>query len=281
MPITSTLFGVLWGWTFITVAVTAVIGIGVGVMSMTPPEFLVAKICFSFAALLLTMKTAEWLVTEPSSVGERMVVGFLLFGVIGTVWIGSIYWVKRREPQLAKNGQPQSSSPVVTNIFLFRDLRRSRDYAPPVGSPPVIDRYHLVRITFSKSGKWSSENVAVYLLTGGTNYPFDFIAPKKFRVRDDQIGPTEIVAEIFRVNSNWLATEPGSSPGPAELTLEEAVPDRYRLFSLTEGKDVILKIGVSVNNELLKTESILVRPIKKQETATGRDLWDVIFEKAN
>jgi len=172
--------------------------------------------------------------------------------------------------------------PRVTNISLFRDLRQSTNYGPRVGLPPVSDRYHLARITFSKSGKWSSGNVAVYLLTGGTNYPFDFIAPKKFRIRDDQIGPTEIVAEIFRVNSNWLATEPGSWTGPAELTLVEAVPDQYRLFSLSEGTNVILKIGVSVNNKFVKTQSILVRPIKKQEDpATGHDLWDVIFEKAN
>jgi len=83
------------------VVASVLIGIGVGVMSMSPPEFQISKACFSVAALLILVKFGLWVVTIQSSVWERGIIALLVFGLIGVGWAESIRWVQSREPNTA------------------------------------------------------------------------------------------------------------------------------------------------------------------------------------
>jgi hypothetical protein len=93
----------LWTWTAVIIIVSLLIGSGgVGVMSMTPPDFTLAKVCFSLGMALLAAKVGEWLIVTPMSASntQRIVAGVILFGLIGGFWIASIQWVRAREPVL-------------------------------------------------------------------------------------------------------------------------------------------------------------------------------------
>ena len=47
----------LAGWGVVAVLVPILIGVGIGVLSMAPPEFTIAKVCFTTSAILLVVKT--------------------------------------------------------------------------------------------------------------------------------------------------------------------------------------------------------------------------------
>jgi len=90
----------LFSWVGIGILVPLGIGIGVGVMSCTPPEFQIAKVCFSISALLLVVGVARWLISFNASEGERILFGLIMFGMIGVLWVESWRWVYRKEASL-------------------------------------------------------------------------------------------------------------------------------------------------------------------------------------
>jgi hypothetical protein len=93
---------VLTGWIFLGILVPVIIGIGIGVLSMAPPEFSIAKACFSLAACILLAKTAWWVAFDSagSAARERLLVCCVVFGLTGVLWAVSIIWIQRREPKL-------------------------------------------------------------------------------------------------------------------------------------------------------------------------------------
>jgi len=74
-----------------------VVGVGVGVLSMTPPEFLIAQVCFGFAAVIVLAKTAHWLSNPKVHRVEQMILSFLIFGVVGMLLTWSLSWVRSRQ----------------------------------------------------------------------------------------------------------------------------------------------------------------------------------------
>lgn len=71
-----------------------------GVLSMTPPHFGVAKLCFTVAALLLALRIGVWLPTigDPDlGYVKRILPAFVLFGAIGCLWSIALVWVARLE----------------------------------------------------------------------------------------------------------------------------------------------------------------------------------------
>jgi hypothetical protein len=93
------MWSVLFGWTSVITTFTVLIGIAVGVLSMTPPEFGVARGAFTVAALILGARFGWWLAFDQSgtSTGHMAFFGFVVFGTIGAGWIGAERWVKSRE----------------------------------------------------------------------------------------------------------------------------------------------------------------------------------------
>ena len=79
--------------------VTALIGGGVGVMNTSPPKFTVAKWCFSAAYLILLLRLGWWMVMEQTG-GTPTIsafTAFLLFGLLGVLWVGAMMWVENRQ----------------------------------------------------------------------------------------------------------------------------------------------------------------------------------------
>lgn len=83
-------------WTFLSIVVTTLIGIGVGVMNT---DYVIAKICFSLASGILLIRTAYWLTKEQTitSTTTSYIFIFIVFGLIGLLWYSSILWVESKE----------------------------------------------------------------------------------------------------------------------------------------------------------------------------------------
>jgi hypothetical protein len=102
----------LFGWAVLGTVVAVLIGIGFGVLSMTPPDFTIARICFSLAAGILSIKTAIWLVQLQAGRWERIGAAVLIFGIIGGAWVWSQSWIDYRDEQRRVTANPPQ---VVTS----------------------------------------------------------------------------------------------------------------------------------------------------------------------
>ena len=108
------MWSALVSWLTVAIVVPVLIGIGVGVMSMTPPEFRLAKACFTFAAILLLLRAGWWVALVGGSASSRAIFCFLVFGLAGLLWVESIHWVERRRLAYIEGRKlTQSSAPVT------------------------------------------------------------------------------------------------------------------------------------------------------------------------
>ena len=95
-------------------------------MSMTPPQFNIAKACFSLAALLLTLRVAAWFADVDSSRLERIFFGFLIFGGIGTMWLESVGWIRNLQPKRTNKNEIVTLEPLhVTFKTELIDMSRN------------------------------------------------------------------------------------------------------------------------------------------------------------
>jgi hypothetical protein len=92
------LWQTLFSWAVIGPVGLLLIGIGVGVMSMAPPEFTVARVCLSSSALILLIRSGVWIVGFSTSWQQRALAAFLIFGAIGVSWTWAYSWVSSRQP---------------------------------------------------------------------------------------------------------------------------------------------------------------------------------------
>jgi hypothetical protein len=110
------MWAALVGWTFISIVAVALIGIGIGVLSMNPPHYQIAQVCFSIAGALLLVRSAWWIVFEqPSTVSIVQRVGFtiVIFAAIGVLWEESVRWVNNLDQSsLAPQHSDVSSAPT-------------------------------------------------------------------------------------------------------------------------------------------------------------------------
>lgn len=93
----SSPWSTLFGWSMAAIVVPVLIGVGVGVMSMSPPEFQIARGCFTVATAVLVVKIGEWLVLGGLARSQRDVLALLLFASIGTAWVEAWFWVGSRQ----------------------------------------------------------------------------------------------------------------------------------------------------------------------------------------
>jgi hypothetical protein len=110
------LWSILASWITVGIVIPVLIGIGVGVMSMSPPDFVVAKAAFCAAALVLAARVAWWLGMELPADTTRthaVIFAFTVFGGIGALWIGSLGWVDGRR-LLSQPKQAATHKPTTT-----------------------------------------------------------------------------------------------------------------------------------------------------------------------
>jgi hypothetical protein len=91
----------LFSWPVVAALVSLLVTLGLGVMSMTPPEYKIGEASFIAAAVILFSRVGWWLWFE--SEGENpvklIILAFVLFGAIAVLCIGSIKWVESRKPK--------------------------------------------------------------------------------------------------------------------------------------------------------------------------------------
>ncbi len=110
------MWGDLFSWTVVGILVPILIGVGVGVMSMTPPEYWVARVCFTVACILLSAKIGIWLIISESSLAQRTIMVFVLFGIIAVGWVETLRWVENKKISLEK--QPPK---VIVRLYSSPD----------------------------------------------------------------------------------------------------------------------------------------------------------------
>jgi len=106
------MWNILASWVTVGVVIPILITIGIGVLSMTPPEFTTAHICFSLSAVILMARLGWWLAFEhPASQFQSIVFAFIIFGIIGCLWLISMRWVSEREHKFTKSTAEISNPP--------------------------------------------------------------------------------------------------------------------------------------------------------------------------
>ncbi len=111
------MWNVLSSWLLVSVVVPLLIGVGFSVMSMSPPAYGLAQVSLSMAALLLSAKLGWWIgygQSDGATVGYRLVLSFIVFGAIGTLWVWSLTWINARRELAPWAGRGAQSQPEVT-----------------------------------------------------------------------------------------------------------------------------------------------------------------------
>jgi hypothetical protein len=93
---------IVTGWTFITILLPVLISIGVAVLSMSPPAFRLARVCFTAAAVILFIGTGCWVESKVGSTKERLAGIFLALVITAVLWVVSIRWIHGRESEVAR-----------------------------------------------------------------------------------------------------------------------------------------------------------------------------------
>jgi hypothetical protein len=111
------MWSILASWTVVGIIVAIIIGIG-GV-AMSVGSYLLAKICFNVAILIFLSKFGIWMSSESYPLKWRIVVSFMVFGLIGTGWVLSLHWVNitaKKEAIKAYVGRLQSEKKIIFSV---------------------------------------------------------------------------------------------------------------------------------------------------------------------
>jgi hypothetical protein len=138
---------ILLSWTVLGLVLPILIGVGVGVMRTTPPEFKVARWCFHAAYLILTLRVGWWIVVEQT--GGRPMIGILgallLSMFFGVLWVVATKRVDERQAAFSssndrevveqiqdlKQTQREALVRLVEKGTRARDVYSSLDSVPP------------------------------------------------------------------------------------------------------------------------------------------------------
>ena len=96
------LWGFLFDWLFswpglLVLLPIFYLALGWGGMSMTPPEYWIARIGFTIGTLLLLGKVVVEATRSKSSAFDWISITFVSFGILGTILIVSLRWVESNE----------------------------------------------------------------------------------------------------------------------------------------------------------------------------------------
>jgi len=84
----------LTSWASVGIIVPVLISVGLGVFAINPISPVVARVCFSSAASILSVRLAWWLVFEQkANKYESIVAALFSSGIIGALWAISMKWV--------------------------------------------------------------------------------------------------------------------------------------------------------------------------------------------
>jgi len=197
----KSMWAIFTSWIAVGIVVPVLIGIGVGVMSMNPPDFLVARVAFSIAALILIARVAWWIGAELPRNTSRMnaaIFAFIIFGAIGALWISSLGWVNQRRSLALTKDEPAKpptvmSVPTTPNPTAQSPLHELPEHPhkhpkpeePKAKSekPPTLS--DLFKSSFPNTlrvdgNEWALMKEGIKITSGPTKVYLDFEAKAKF-----------------------------------------------------------------------------------------------------
>ncbi|MFH0873045.1 MAG: hypothetical protein V1878_11265 [bacterium] len=110
---------ILASWVTVGAVVPVFIAIGLGVLSMNPPDFTIARVSFTFAAIMLLARIGWWIAFEQQgNILQLLVFAFILFGLIGSLWFISMKWISKRQ-ELPKKAINDSNQKVIVKVIVI------------------------------------------------------------------------------------------------------------------------------------------------------------------
>lgn len=97
-------------------------------MSMNPPEFVMAKVCFTVAATIFFARVGFWLASAATGQIERVLMTGAICAIGGVCWVELLHWVDQKAP-IKESKVIQTQRPWVTIKNVEFSLRKGRPMA--------------------------------------------------------------------------------------------------------------------------------------------------------
>lgn len=227
-------------WPVVSTFVVLGIGSGIGVLSMSPPVFLVAKSCFIGSAIIFWLKVAHWLVNSRAVRWERMILAFLIFGVSGVALVEAWKWISRNE------------HPIPTIDELLKIEASINDLLYPtgtiIGGIPWQDNLIDVRLTVItgprpiqnfdlhiKLNEGAEQKVGIAAVKETSGIPCIFVA--EVRPGIPSLGPEQLFGEVKKDKFGNRIAEPAR--------VAQIVSPMYRVQCTYLQRNSVLKLIVA------------------------------------
>jgi hypothetical protein len=108
------------------------IGVGFSIMSVSPPEYIGARVCFGAAYFLITVRLFWWATMEKPT-GTDVVTAVLVVAGIGVLWATADRWVVVRQandPDIVRRRQRQTLTTYSLEGSQVRQMYQSTEIVP-------------------------------------------------------------------------------------------------------------------------------------------------------
>ncbi|MBI4634099.1 MAG: hypothetical protein HY742_09445 [Deltaproteobacteria bacterium] len=220
----------LTSWFTVAVVVPVLITIGLGVLSMNPPEYIIAYICFTVTALLLLARTGWWLAFEQSGSKVQVVLfAFVILGSISALWSISMKWVKEREHNFltptSKTEQPpaekRSAAPVAFKKHIPQLVPPSKQTEQGMSKSIVLpqeNRFPLVDVELERVKAEDSE----------VQFAYDIFVHNKSNVTISQIHILRMINPEKNKQRIAVHERPQTKLAPFQEQINVLSPDERR-----------------------------------------------------
>jgi hypothetical protein len=109
-------------WTIVGIVATLLVGVGVSVLGLNPPEYVVARTCFWVSALLLGCTGLVWELRTEQPTWWRITAGILIWICVGVGLPESLRWVSKRQAPIlpiATTGSAVEEPLIPSLLFVF------------------------------------------------------------------------------------------------------------------------------------------------------------------
>lgn len=120
-------------WTITGIVVSVLVGVAIGMVGLTPPEFYFAKACFYLSAIILGITTFIWAFVVKSKFSSISII-ILVFLFIGISLPKAIDWVNKREMLSISTHKPPPKPPE--NPPITATLGTKKPEKPPEKKEP-------------------------------------------------------------------------------------------------------------------------------------------------
>lgn len=185
------MWNVLTSWITVVVVIPILITIGIGVLSMTPPEFTTAHICFTLSAAILMARLGWWLAFEqPASKIQLFLFAFIIFGIIGCLWLFSMKWITQREQKfVTATTQPKQPTVELKEKLNNGKTKTLRElFLTDFNKTHMLAEYHLMsnkKVAYTVEyiiwGDFDTKTLFYSIFFPKSDYTFDacrFLIPK-------------------------------------------------------------------------------------------------------